>query len=112
MSDILDEAILLYVTCATQRNASSVAKLCVERKLAACANMFEINSISMWEGKVCDAKEYAMIIKTIKGNIDQVTRVIKELSGYTCPCILHIAVSGWDEGFLSWILNSCKKAEL
>ena len=51
----MEEPILLYITCANKDEAKSIARVLVEERLIACANILgKIISIYSWEGAVAE----------------------------------------------------------
>jgi periplasmic divalent cation tolerance protein len=96
--------ILLYITCASEDEAAKIGKALVEERLCACANVLgRTTSIFWWEGKVQDAHEVALILKSRAALADQVTARVKELHSYTVPCVVALPIQGGNPAFLSWI---------
>ena len=58
-------ATLVYVTASSKDEAIKIARIVVEERLAACANVFQpIVSIYWLEGKVQEEGETSFILKT------------------------------------------------
>jgi periplasmic divalent cation tolerance protein len=66
-------------------------------------NIFPIKSYFWWEGKVEEAEEYAMIVKTRSENFPRVRDEVKEIHSYTIPCICAIPIERGLREFLNWI---------
>jgi periplasmic divalent cation tolerance protein len=99
----------LYATAGNTREARKIAKHLVEEKLAACVNIFPIESTYRWEGKILHEKEVAMIIKTRRKLADHVIERVKELHSYEVPCIVTLGIERGNIDFLRWIDESTKK---
>ncbi len=96
--------ILLYVTCASEEEAIRIGKALVEERLCACANVLgRTTSIFWWEGKVQDADEVALILKSRSQLVDKVTSRVKELHSYSVPCVVALPIQGGNPAFLKWI---------
>jgi periplasmic divalent cation tolerance protein len=96
--------ILLYVTCASEEEAMKIGKALVEERLCACANLLgRTTSIFWWEGKVHDAHEVALILKSRAELADKITARVRELHSYTVPCVVALPIEGGNPTFLRWI---------
>lgn len=60
--------IFVYSTFPNKKEAKEIGKGLVKNKLAACVNIFPIESIYHWQKKIVKDKEFAVIIKTRKEN--------------------------------------------
>jgi periplasmic divalent cation tolerance protein len=94
--------IFIYITNENETEAKKIAKHLLEKKLIACANFFPISSMYWWQGKIEDAKEIALIIKTIKENYNKVKAEVKKIHPYKIPCIIKIDVEA-NEEFEAWL---------
>ena len=75
----------------------------VEQKLAACGNMFRISSVYRWQGKIEQADEYAVFIKTQKKLYDRVEAYIKKHHPYEVPEIIAWPIERGLPAYLEWI---------
>ena len=97
-------AILIYTTFADEADAKRVGQALVGAGLAACVNIFpKMTAIFEWEGKLDEAEEVAMLIKTRVGLQDKVLAEAQSLHPYETPALLVIDVGGGSEAFLAWI---------
>lgn len=92
----------LYVTCSDEEEAKKIARILLEKKLIACANLFPINSIYKWKRKISDDKETAMILKTTKEKSEEVKEEIERVHSYDIPCITEIDVRP-NEKYGEWL---------
>lgn len=93
----------VYITASSKDEAEKIAKLLLEKKLAACINIFPINSFFWWEGKIERAEEFAMIVKTKAEKFSELRDFVKSIHSYTTPCICSISVEKGLRDFLDWI---------
>jgi periplasmic divalent cation tolerance protein len=94
----------VYVTTGNPDEAAILGRAVVGERLAACANVLpSITSIYRWEGKLEEAGETALILKTRVELIEPLTARIKALHSYECPCIVALPVAGGNPAFLEWI---------
>ena len=96
------EITLFYITGSDHETVSRLSQQAVELKLAACGNLFPINSIYPWEQKMQNDEEFALILKTIPALKEKLRTFIKRMHPYAIPCILS-----WDvevnEEYYHWI---------
>lgn len=96
--------VMLYVTASDRIEAERIAKTLVEERLIACANLHEgMMSFYWWEGRVQSESEASFLAKTKKNLVSRITKRIKELHSYSCPCVVAIPIQGGNQEFLDWI---------
>lgn len=97
---------VIYSTAGSKKEAAKIAKALVDERLVACVNYFPINSIYRWNKKTEQAREYAMISKTLKKNFGKIKNKIKKMHSYKTPSIVSLAIENGDEKYLQWIEES------
>ena len=99
-----DQPIVLYATFASPEEAQRIGRALVEARLAACVNIFpQIQAIFEWEGKVEDATETAMFIKTRSSLQTQAVEEVKRLHSYDVPAVVAIEFRGGNQDYFTWI---------
>ena len=94
----------VYVTVGSHEEARVLARVAVEKKLAACANILPgMTSFYRWEGAIQEDSETVLILKSTADNIAALTEAIRENHSYDCPCIVALPIEGGNTGFLEWI---------
>ena len=94
--------IFIYITNPTKEEASKVAKHLLEKKLIACANIYPINSIYWWKGKITEETEVVLIAKTLESNFEKVKSEVEKIHSYKVPCIIKIPVSS-NKKYFDWL---------
>ena len=95
--------IIVQTTCSSKQEAKIIAKALIEEKLAACVQMYEIESFYNWDNKLCNDFETLLNIKTIKENFEKVKSKIKELHSYDVPEIIQIDITNANEEYLRFM---------
>jgi periplasmic divalent cation tolerance protein len=80
----------VYITCKDKAEANKISKSLLERRLAACTNVFPISSSYWWKGRIVNDKEFAILAKTIKKNYGKIKKEVKKIHSYDVPCICLI----------------------
>jgi len=99
--------ILVYITNPTKKVAEKIAKILLERRLVACANIFEIESFYWWERKIERAKEFVLIGKTIEKNYKKIKEEVEKIHPSEIPCILKIKAEA-NKKYLNWLKSEVK----
>ena len=86
-----------------KQDAEKLAKLLVEKRLAACINILKIEkSVYRWKGKIAEEGEYLLLIKSAKA-YEKLEREIRTNHPYKLPEIIRLNVNGGYKKYLSWI---------
>ena len=95
--------VLIQTTCATKEEARKIAKVLIEEKLAACIQIFEIESFYNWNNEFCCDNETLLNIKTRKDNFEKIKSRILELHSYDLPEIIQLDITNTSEEYLKFI---------
>ena len=98
-----DKYSITITTCPDRQSAKAIAKLLVEKRLAACVQMFPIESMYVWQGKVCEDEETAMFIKSKSALFDEIAATVRETHTYEVPEIIQIPITDALPEYLKWI---------
>jgi len=100
--------IAVVTTVATRAEAQNLAQALVQRRLAACAQITQIDSIYRWQGQVHSDAECRIIIKTTRERYAQVEQAILELHSYDLPAIHAVAFDAIHAPYGDWIAQCCE----
>ncbi|MEN9846914.1 MAG: hypothetical protein RIS36_2061 [Pseudomonadota bacterium] len=96
--------IISLVACPSPEVASALAKLLVDRELAACVQALPaMQSVYRWKGEVCIDQESLLIIKTTSDLKDEVQRTIEEHHPYEVPEFVVIEARDVSERYGAWL---------
>ncbi|MFC1568841.1 divalent-cation tolerance protein CutA [bacterium] len=100
----MDFPVVIFCTTASEHEARLISESLVKEKLAACVNRLPgIQSMYIWEGKLCDDQEWLLIMKSKKSVLDQVISKIKSIHSYDTPEIIALPIMGGSEDYLNWL---------
>ena len=98
-----------YVTTKNPQEAKKIARVCLDRKLAACVNIFpSMLSCYEWKGDYVEEEETVLILKTRKNLFSDLCKTVKSHHSYTCPCVVFIPLSDGHLPFFSWMDSQLK----
>ena len=96
--------IIVYITCRDLREAKSISRHLLKRRLAACTNSFPISSSFLWKGKLEDSKEVVLLAKSTTKNYNKIASEVKRIHSYKIPCIMKIPVT-FNKEYQDWLLS-------
>ncbi|MCS7097368.1 MAG: divalent-cation tolerance protein CutA [Candidatus Methanomethyliaceae archaeon] len=98
-----------FITVGSMDEGRKIAKKLVEEKLAACVNIINgLESIFLWKGKIEEAREVLLIVKTKADKIESLVKRVRELHSYEVPEIIWFDLEGGLKSYLDWIEESLK----
>ena len=101
--------LLVLVTAPSKIEAEKISKAILSKKVCACVNMISgIKSLFHWEGKINNAKETLLVIKTKKSAYKDLEKIIKKNHSYTVPEIIAIPIVFGSSEYLNWIKETVK----
>ena len=99
--------VIVLTTVPTDEVGDSLARTLVSERLAACVNVLPaMTSTYRWEGKVEQASERQLVIKTTHESIDRLKSRLAELHPYDVPELIVLAVTDGGERYLEWLKQS------
>jgi periplasmic divalent cation tolerance protein len=99
---------LVYITAPNEKEAKRIADVLVSERLAACCNIFKVDSVYWWKGKIEKAGEYGIFVKTKKSLVEKIIKRVKEIHSYSVPCVVSFDIEKGNKDFLNWIEKSTK----
>ncbi|RLF10924.1 MAG: divalent-cation tolerance protein CutA [Thermoprotei archaeon] len=101
--------IVALITCSSKEEAEKIAKRLLEAKVAACINVVaDVKSRFWWEGRIDEADEALLIIKTRLDLFEELVKEVKALHSYTVPEIIALPIIEGYTGYLNWLDESVK----
>ena len=94
---------IVMTTCGGKANAELIATRLVEERLAACVQMFPIESVYRWEGTVQHANEWMLFCKIKSNDYANVEAAIRAAHTYSNPEIVEVGIENGAQAYLDWI---------
>lgn len=103
------DEIVVLITTSTADEAAKIAKILVDERLIACANILPgIRSVFFWEGKTQDASEALMLCKTRQSLMAALIDRVRKLHSYTVPEVIALPIVAGSRDYLDWVRNTVK----
>jgi periplasmic divalent cation tolerance protein len=100
----MTDKIVVLSTCSSEDEATKLASLLVELRLAACVSVVpRIRSHYRWQGKVENAEEWLLIMKSSRERFAALRAELERAHSYEVPEILALPVVDGSGNYLSWL---------
>jgi periplasmic divalent cation tolerance protein len=103
---------LVYTTCADKGQAEALGRMLVTERLVACATVLP-NALSIypWKGRVENAEECLVLLKTLGHVLPQLEKRLHELHQYECPEFIAVAADHVSAEYAAWVEASVRPAD-
>lgn len=106
---INSSALLVLTNCPDQASADALAAALVELRLAACVNVLApCRSVYRWQGKVENAEEVPLLIKTTAERYAALEAEICARHPYELPEIVAIPIERGLPAYLQWLSDETR----
>ena len=97
----------LGIIAAPAASAHQIARVIVEKKLAACAQVTQpVASVYWWQGRLEQADEVLIFLKTRKALIPSIQAILKSVHPYEVPELTFLPITGGGEAYLTWLASA------
>ena len=103
MKDIL----LLITTVCDKSYAEKIAKLLINKKLAACVSIKKIISFYNWEEKVQKDNEYEIIVKSTPEKLNELIFILRKEIQYEIPQFIYKTFDS-EINYYGWVQKSVR----
>lgn len=98
--------VAVVTTVDTRDRALAMARILVERRLAACVQLTNIESVYRWDGAVQLDHEVRLLVKTTSDRIPEVEAAIKAMHSYELPAIHAVEIDYVEMMYGEWVTRS------
>lgn len=96
--------IVVLVTAKDKKEARKISASLIKAKLAACVSIVDkVDSIFFWAGKIDQANESLLVIKSKKEKLPRIIKLVRSLHSYKVPEIIALPIIAGDKPYLRWI---------
>jgi len=95
---------IVLTTCPDVASAERIARALVEERLAACVNILPpMRSIYRWKGKIENASEQLLVIKSAVARFPAIRDRLRALHPYELPEIIAVPIADGLPEYLAWL---------
>jgi len=103
------ELVIVFVTVPNKDTAKLISTQLLSERLIACVNILpEVESIFHWQGKLDQATELLLLMKTKRQLVGELKQKITELHPYDTPEIVVTAMVDVAEKYGAWVQAETK----
>ena len=100
----MTDKIVVLNTCGSEDEAERLARLLIERRLAACVSIVpRMRSVYRWNGAVESSDEWLLLIKSSRSLFEQLRVAIEGAHSYRVPEVLALPVIDGAAPYLDWL---------
>ncbi|UCE12382.1 MAG: divalent-cation tolerance protein CutA [Candidatus Heimdallarchaeota archaeon] len=105
--------VAVYTTFGSLSQAKKLARLLLDEKLIACANLIpNVLSIYPWKGEIEEEKEIILWCKTQDFLVEKIQSVIQESHPYDLPALAVYPIHSGSEPYLKWIADETQSLNI
>jgi periplasmic divalent cation tolerance protein len=91
-------------TCGSEAEAERLARLLVDRRLAACVSIVpRLRSFYRWNGAVESSEEWLLLIKSSRPLFERLRAALESAHSYEVPEVLALPVVDGAAAYLDWL---------
>lgn len=100
----------VYATFPSEEEARRIARILVEERLAACANILGgCRSIYRWKGEIEESDEVAVLLKTGAGRAEALIARLAKLHSYEVPAAVVWPIADALDSYADWVGSETAK---
>ena len=101
---------IALTTIGSLEKGRRMARLLVERRLAACVNLVpNLASVYYWRGAIEETAEVLLVMKTTSALVPALEAAVRELHSYELPEFLVLDIESGSQSYLDWLRNSVNR---
>lgn len=98
---------VLVLVTAPPGEAERLARLAIERELAACVNLVPgLRSIYRWQGRICEDGEVLLLLKTRSALVPALREQLVAAHPYELPEVIALPIVAGHAPYLHWIAEA------
>lgn len=95
---------IIFMTTPSKKEAATIIHILLKERLIACANVIDsISSHYWWQGKIEEAKEVLVIMKSNESLFPKIVKKVTEIHSYDTPEILALPINNISQSYFDWI---------
>jgi periplasmic divalent cation tolerance protein len=104
------EPLLILTNVPDRAAAEKLARALVESRAAACVNVLSAGrSIYRWQGRVEQAEEIPLLIKSTAANYAAVEEIVRAQHPYDVPELLALPITHGLPAYLDWLAQETER---
>ena len=93
----------MLTTTNSRELTTTIARMLLDQRLAACVQATNIRSFYRWDGAVQEDDEQLLVIKCRAAAFPQIEAAIRSVHPYDVPAIVQIPITTASADYLGWL---------
>jgi len=102
-------AVVVLITAPSAEEAERLGRALLDERLAACVNTAPVRSAYWWQGRIEEAAEVLLVVKTLDRLVEPLVARVRALHSYTVPEVVALPVLAGNPDYLRWIEDSVRR---
>jgi periplasmic divalent cation tolerance protein len=103
----MTDKIVVLNTCGSEAEAERLARLLLDRRLAACVSIApRVRSLYRWNGAVESSEEWLLLIKSSQALFERLRETLEQAHSYDVPEVLALPVVDGSPSYLDWLQSN------
>lgn len=103
-----DLVMLVLTNVPDEACAERITRALLDERLVACVNrMADVHSSYLWKGRLEEAREIPLLMKTVAGRVDALERRLCELHPYEVPEFVAWPAARVYGPYAQWVRDCC-----
>lgn len=107
--NVKTDFVIVITTTDKKEEAEHLVLTILNEKLAACAQVIEVESFYWWKNKLENSKEYRIEFKTKINLYESLAKKLKSIHSYELPEIIVLPIINGSKDYYDWINDETKK---
>ena len=104
--------VVIFITTADDEEAQLISRVLLEQRKAACISIVpKVSSLFWWQGKILQAEESLLVVKTRAKLLDEIIKLVKEIHSSDVPEIIALPIVGGSQDYLEWVGEETREVE-
>ncbi|MFT3998516.1 MAG: divalent-cation tolerance protein CutA [Asticcacaulis sp.] len=99
----MTDVMIVSITCASAPEAEKLAQMLVALKLAGCVQTHAIASAYVWEGRLEQADEVLLTVKTLRDRLPALEVAVKTHHSYEVPELIATRAEWVSQSYADWL---------
>jgi periplasmic divalent cation tolerance protein len=95
--------VFVYTICRDVGQAKELGKKIIKARVAACVDIWPIDSVYTWEGEVKEDQEAALLIKANEPKVADLETFLVKNHTYTTPLVATVNVHRLNREYKEWM---------
>ena len=101
---------VVLCTVPSETVAEQIARAVLEEQLVACVNILPgVRSLYRWEGRIEDAQEFLLIMKTARASYPALEARVRALHPYEVCEVVALDAAAVSAPYLDWVLRETRR---